>query len=134
MTNEKYQNVMESYQRCWVQPAFFDELYNFFINSSPEIKVFFQNTDFKKQNLLLRVGLLYMVSFAQTEDLYREKIEELGVLHGRSRLNIRPELYPLWVDSLMKVVRKHDAHFNDELEKSWREALQKGIDVMISKY
>ena len=125
---------MQSYERCWVQQGFFDEFYKLFMNSSPEIKALFQHTDFKKQNVLLRVSLLYIISYAQANDLYREKIEALGVLHGRSKLNIRPELYPLWVNSLMQAVSKHDSHFNDELEKSWREALQKGIDIMISKY
>ena len=134
MANEKYQAVMQSYERCWVQKGFFDEFYKLFMNSSPEIKALFQNTDFKKQNVLLRVSLLYIISYAQASDLYREKIEELGVLHGRSKLNIRPELYPLWVNSLMQAVSKYDSHFNDGLEKSWREALQKGIDIMISKY
>ena len=131
---KEYEGVLQSYGRCWVQKKFFDEFYTLFMNSSPEVKPLFKNTDFEKQNTLLRVGLMYFITYAAGDESVRKKIEELGVLHGRSRLNIRSELYPLWVDSLIKAVSKYDIHFNHELEQSWRKVLQKGVDIMVSKY
>ena len=128
------QDVLQSSSRCWEQASFFDEFYALFMENSPEVKSLFKNTDFKKQKTLLRVGLSYLISYAQGDESVKKKIEELGMLHGRHKLNISPAWYPIWVNSLMEVVSKHDAYFNHELEQSWRKTLQKGIDLMVSKY
>lgn len=134
MPSNASERVMQSYGRCSVQPAFFDEFYSRFMASSPEVKTLFQNTDFKRQNTLLRVGLSYLIIYGDGSESVKGKIEELGTLHGRSKLNIRPELYPLWVDSLMEAVRQYDVRYTEELGQAWRETLQKGIRLMLSKY
>lgn len=131
---DTFEKVFESYSRCHAQKDFFDDFYKLFMENAPEVRELFKNTDFKKQNTLLRVGLTYLISYAKGDPSVKAKIEELGALHGRAKLNIRPEWYPLWVNSLMKAAAKHDLYFNRELEQSWRKALQKGIDLMVSKY
>ena len=55
-------------------------------------------------------------------------------IHSRHFLDIRPELYALWLDSLCEAIQQHDSQHTPELEQLWREAMQKGIDLMISAY
>ena len=44
--------VMQSYGRCCANPAFFDSFYRHFLDSSPEIRAKFANTDMPAQKLL----------------------------------------------------------------------------------
>jgi hypothetical protein len=40
------------------------------------------------------------------------------------------EHFALWLDSLCEAMAQHDPEFNAELERMWRELMQKGIDLM----
>ena len=61
-------------------------------------------------------------------------IKHLGELHSRRRMNIKPDMFPIWVDCLMKTIADLDPEFSQELEKQWRHALQKGIDLFIQMH
>ena len=49
-------------------------------------------------------------------------------------LDIRPELYDLWLDALIATAREHDPDFDAAAEALWRECLRPGIEVMRSHY
>ena len=46
-------------------------------------------------------------------------------------LDVPPEMYEMWLDSLCEAVGKHDPEYNDELEQQWREAMKPTIQRMI---
>ena len=50
--------VMQSYGRCCASASFFDDFYQQFLQSSPEVRAKFTNTDMPAQKLLLRQGIL----------------------------------------------------------------------------
>ncbi len=126
--------VRQSYGRALRGGAFLDDFYKEFLASSPEIKPMFAKTDFTKQKELLREGVSFLLMFCQDMPLAKVKIERLGTSHNRSHLNIRPDMYRFWIDSLMKTLKKHDPQFSEALDVQWRQVLNKGIEAMKSAY
>ena len=122
--------VMQSYGRCCASPSFFDTFYQHFLASSPTIRDKFGNTDLTAQKHLLRAGILNLVLYAR--GMPDTKLSALGKSHSREGFDIRPELYDLWVDTLLLAVRQHDLQAADEDLAAWREVLGKGIAVIKS--
>ena len=87
----------------------------------------FARTDFPHQKRMLRESILEMLVFAQTGS-GRDEIERLAERHRQ--LNVKPSHYDLWLDALCEALAKHDPGFNPTLEQMWRDAMQKGIQVM----
>ena len=61
-------------------------------------------------------------------------LERLARRHGRTDLDIKPELYDPWLERLMQAVRECDPMFDPETETAWRRVLQPGIEFMKSRY
>jgi hemoglobin-like flavoprotein len=108
--------VMQSYGRCCASPSFFE----------------FARTDMTAQKQLLRAGILNLVLFAR--GMPDTKLRALGESHSRARLDIRPELYDLWIDALLKTIRQHDGELQQQDLKAWHMVLNKGIDVIKAAY
>ncbi|WP_295515911.1 globin domain-containing protein [uncultured Pseudomonas sp.] len=126
------QNVMLSYGRCCASPAFFDDFYQGFLASSPQVREKFVHTDMAAQRLLLRQGIMNLVLVAR--GMPATKLRYLGESHSHARLDIGPELYELWIDCLLASLAQHDPDFSPALRQEWREALEAGIAVMRSYY
>lgn len=124
--------VMQSYGRCCSSPAFFDDFYREFLDSSPQIRAKFTDTDMPAQKLLLRQGILNLVMHAR--GMPDTKLRALGESHSKARLDIRPELYDLWLDALLHTVSRHDAQHSDQVRQAWREVLNKGIAIIKAHY
>jgi hemoglobin-like flavoprotein len=122
-----FNQVVASYHRARQSGQLFDTFYILFLGKSPEIPPMFARTDFPHQKLMLRESILEMLVFAQT-GLGRVEIERLAERHRQ--LNVTPRHYELWLDALCEALAKHDPQFNSALEKMWRDAMQKGIEVM----
>ena len=128
------QTVRESYGRCTLQKAFFEDFYDIFMSSSPEIKPFFSRTDMTKQRQLLREGISFMLLYAQKNEGGKLAINNIGQLHDQNHVNVRPNLYRLWIDSLLKCIEKHDNRFTEDVRRAWEEILKPGIDRFVDVY
>ena len=95
--------VMQSYGRCCASKTFFDDFYQRFLQSSPEVRAKFTNTDMPAQKLLLRQGILNLVLFSR--GLPPTKLQALAKSHSRDKLDIQPHLYTFWVDALIRRVQ-----------------------------
>ncbi|UPQ82233.1 MULTISPECIES: globin [Pseudomonas] len=124
--------VMQSYGRCCASPSFFDDFYAAFLASSPAVREKFARTDMTAQKHLLRAGILNLVLFAR--GMPDTKLRALGKSHSREHLDIRPELYDLWIAALLKTIDDHDPELQQEDLQAWRQVLNKGIDVIKSHY
>jgi hemoglobin-like flavoprotein len=124
--------VMQSYGRCCASPAFFDDFYRHFLASSPLIREKFAKTDMSGQKQLLRQGILNLVMHAR--GLPDTKLRALGESHSRQRLDIRPELYDLWLDALLLSISAHDKACDADIRQAWREVLNQGIAVIKAGY
>ncbi len=124
--------VMQSYGRCCASPQFFDTFYRLFTASSPQVREKFLNTEMPTQKQLLRAGILTLVLHAR--GMPDSKLRAIGQSHAREGFDIRPELYDLWLDSLLQAIRAHD-HAADEGDlAAWREVLEPGIALIKSFY
>lgn len=112
--------------------GFFDSFHSIFKNSHPDVAPMFARMDFTKQNELLRVALGIMLMIDHAGDAAKQILTKIRESHSRNRLNIRPELYDCWVDSLMRACAQHDPEFSAETQTAWREVLQKRIDYIRS--
>ncbi len=123
-----------SYERCQSKPGFLERFDEIFLGSSPEVAEKFRHTDFARQHKALKASLytLMLVGSGKPEAL--QHLERLAQLHSRKQLNIRPELYDLWLSGLLKAVGEFDRAFDEQTEGAWRRVLQPGIDYMKAKY
>ncbi len=124
--------VMQSYGRCCHSNEFFDTFYRIFLASSPEVRAKFANTNMQAQKLLLRQGIMNVVLYAR--GMPDTKLRALGCSHSRKGMNIRPELYKLWTESLLKTVRHHDKEASTDTLQAWAEVIQKGVGVILEEY
>lgn len=131
---EKYAAIKASYDRCCESEGFLETFYEHFFAKSPEIPRLFAHTDFERQHKVLRSALWQMVMYGTGFDDVRRSLRVTAEIHSRQFLDIKPELYALWLDSLCEAIAQHDPQYTLELEQLWREAMQKGIDLMVSSY
>ena len=127
--SEEVNDVTASYYRCRGDRAFLDTFYDLFLSKSPEIRKMFAKTDFKIQKLMLRQSLLALICFDRGIAGTREEIERLATRH--KELEVKPEMYSMWLDALCEAIKKHDPEYTPELEQNWRQAMRKSIDEMI---
>jgi hemoglobin-like flavoprotein len=125
--NTDFDQVIASYHRARQSDELFDTFYRLFLGKSPEIPPMFARTDFPHQKLMLRESILEMLVFAQTGS-GREEIKRLAERHRA--LNVQPAHYDLWLDALCEALSQHDPHFTADLERMWRDSINKGIELM----
>lgn len=126
--------VKINYGKCSIKPDFFDRFYEHFLASHPNFKPMFANTDFSKQKELLKNSITYMIMFATGSGFAKGEIDRISVIHDDKHFNVKPEYYPFWVDALIKTLKEFDPEFSSELEQSWREVTQLGINSFIEKH
>lgn len=124
--------VFQSYGRSCNNIIFFEDFYDIFMSKSQDVRDMFVNTNMEAQRALLRSGILWLVMRAR--GMPDTKIRALGESHSRSKMNINPSFYGLWLDALMETLYRHDPEFSPEMEKIWRRTLSPSIDLIKSMY
>ena len=123
----------DSLERCSANADFLRRFYTLFLASSGEVAKKFEHTDFRRQTRLLRTSLYIMMLSSDDPELGAH-LERLAKLHGRAGLDIKPELYDVWLDCLLRAVAEFDPMFDTQSAGAWRRVLQPGIDFMKSRY
>ena len=82
------------------------------------------------------MALRSAIVYAEEPDMQvvRKRMNEIGENHSRAHMNVRPEWYPIWLDSMIHAVEECDPHFSESLGDTWRIVLTPAIDLIISKY
>ena len=77
-----------------------------------------------------------MAVAAQLEDdaVAWSEMARLAKRHNRGDLDVRPGLYDLWLECLLKAASTHDPAFSPEVEAAWRETLAVGIRYLGSRH
>ena len=123
----------DSIERCSCSPDFLRRFYTLFLASSDTVAKKFEHTDLRKQARMLKTSLYIMMSAScGSEQIVH--LERLAKLHSRAELDIKPELYDLWLDRLVQTVKEFDPMFDLEIDTAWRRVLQPGIEFMKSRY
>lgn len=126
--------VRKSYGRVLTKRTFVSRFYEIFTQSHPVIGKMFKNTDFKRQNELLSQSINMAILFPQNNVIAKNAIARIRQSHNHEHLNINPNLYPLWLDSLIAAVKETDPEFTPALEKQWREILEPAINHIKEGY
>jgi hemoglobin-like flavoprotein len=126
------QTYNDSFEYCLSREAFLPRFYDRFMGSSAEVRELFRNTDFQRQNRILKKSLYVLTMASVGTDEAREELLRLGRSHGREGMNVPPYLYDLWLDCLIETVREFHTEWHPDIERSWREMLSPHIAVLKS--
>lgn len=130
-----YALVKDEFSRCVISPGFFDDFYREFTGKSPEIRTMFAHTEMKAQKEALRAGLMFLIMYAEGKSAFATtKLDKIGTTHRRTQLNVRPDLYPFWMQSLITTVSKHVPTFSPTSRAAWQAVLQHGVNRIVSHY
>ena len=113
--------------------GFLDYFYKEFLNSSDEIAELFSSTNFENQTKMLKKSIAELVRF-YSEKTINQHLLAIGSLHSKTKLNIRPEMYDIWLTTLLNAVKKFDPEFHTKTELIWRIILAPGIAYMKFAY
>jgi hemoglobin-like flavoprotein len=125
-----------SLKRCLGTTEFLRDFYELFMDSSPEVREKFKNTDFPKQARILADSLFLMAVASESTSgaIAGKELDRLAQRHSRTGLDIKPELYGVWLECLLHAASRHDPEFSVEIEAAWRQALAPGIEQLRSAY
>ena len=132
MRADQLERVEESYARCTESPGFLDTFYQHLLESSPAIPPMFSQTDFERQTKLLQHSLGVLIIYAKRQN--PALLERIAERHNRDNVNVKPDLYPFFVESLVEAVAKHDPQFDSDAAEAWRAAVTPGIEFMKARY
>lgn len=131
----KFDDLQQSYGRCLREKNFIERFYEIFLDSHPEIRPMFANTDFQKQRMALRRGISAAITHASGSALSRSTMDQMAHAHSRrGHAPVRPDLYPHWVDSLVQAVKETDPEITPALEQRWRQGMQIVVDDFSRHY
>ena len=131
---ERTSTVAESLARCLDDSRFLDRFYELFVSSSDSVADKFRNTDFDSQKRVLASSLYLMIMAMEGGDAAVAYMERIAARHGRNDLDIRPEMYDVWLDCLVCAASECDPNFSDEIEAAWREVMRFGIEFMRKRH
>jgi len=124
----------ESLARCSLDEGFVPAFYKRFMASSPEVSKRFRYTEFEKQNRMLLNSLELAAHAIDGEPEALSELKKRSQTHDRDHMNIKPELYDLWLDSLVLTAGEFDDDWNEGVEEGWRTVLGFVIHRMVSSY
>jgi hemoglobin-like flavoprotein len=135
-TSERIASFESSLRRCLASASFLDRFYELLIASSPEVGEKFRNTDFERQKKVVAESLFATAMAARDGfgGVVGERLRKIARRHSREQRDIRPELYDLWLDCLLRAVAEHDPEHSPEVERAWRETLSEGVAFMREHY
>lgn len=132
---DDYSDLHQSYGRCNANGPFIERFYDVFLDSHPDVRRAFANTDFDRQRRLLRRTLTSAIMYAAGSGSVEREIAAMAEIHSRKgRAPVQPHLYGYWLDSLITVIREFDPECDFQLERRWREALNKIVDHFTGVY
>ncbi len=134
MSRDATEAANASYQRCCTAPEFFESFYRNFFEACPEAEPKFANTDFERQNKLLRHAIGLLLILPKQPEADPTILARIADRHSRRDLDVHPSLYPFFVDSLIVTVQQYDPEFTPEIEDAWRTTVARGVEYMISRY
>ncbi|MBL1259543.1 MAG: hypothetical protein COB33_003305 [Thiotrichaceae bacterium] len=131
---EEISRVRLSYGRAISKRQFLDRFYELFMSSSPAVARKLASTDIATQQELLSQAINMVILFPQGNKIAKNAIKRIRESHCRDRLDIKPEYYQFWIDSLIAALSEHDPDFNEELDRAWRKVVQEAIDFIAEGY
>ena len=134
MTEQDFTVFQESLERCLGGKGFVLRFYERLRESSPEAAEKFASTSWPIQKRKLTASLYMAMLLADDSPEGRAHFDRIAQLHGKEALDIRPDLYGVWIDTILESVAEFDPNYDDEIERVWRTLLQPAADYMKARY
>jgi hemoglobin-like flavoprotein len=133
-----YESIFDhSFERCRNRQqdgqSFFSQFYSRYLAVDPRVAEAFRNTDMEAQQRMLERSFYRLLTFYATNSA-DDYIEQIAISHNRHHHNITPDLYDLWLETLLQTVADYDPEYDDDIELAWRLVLSTGITYMKFKY
>lgn len=122
-----------SYDRCCAVEHFFEDFYRNFFRRCPPAKPLFADTDFERQNKLLKHAFGLLLIFPNQPDGEPTILTRVAERHSHRELGVDPSMYQPFVDALIDTVRACDPRFTPAVESAWRLTVHKGVAYMQAK-
>ena len=123
--------VIDSYLRCVEDDRFFDQFYTIFLESDPFVKQKFALVDLEKQQVLIRRGLMSILTHLDDGNLAgKVTLRRLRESHGEQGMGVKAHHYTLWKDALLQTIEIIDPKYDESLARLWAQALDHGIALM----
>jgi hemoglobin-like flavoprotein len=127
--------VEQSLDRLSAFPSFLERFYDLFLESSPLVREKFKDTNFHRQRRMLQASLHGVITLVRYGESWPDPyLREVAETHSRRDLDIPPELYKLWLNSLLQAVSEHDPQHDADLHLAWQRVLRVGVDFFTSRY
>ena len=131
---ETLETFNDSLARCQTDPHFLTLFYKKFVLSNSEVREKFSNTNMAQQKMMLHASLYMIMLAKQGNDAASAYLDRIALRHSKSELDIRPELYDLWLETLIETVSEIDTLFDKHVENAWLDVMRYGVEYMKSKY
>lgn len=123
-----------SLDRCLADAGFIPCFYERFLASSEDVRRKFEHTNFPDQQKRLARSLRVLGAAMQGDLVALRHLNARAESHSQHNLDIRPDLYLLWEDALMKTASEVDPEWNEHVAESWRVVLIHAIHYMVKRY
>ncbi|MFT3693182.1 MAG: CBS domain-containing protein [Kofleriaceae bacterium] len=123
-----------SMDRCLEHAGFVEAFCTRFLATSSDIRAKFAGGDIAKQHAALTSGFRYATDVALGKPGALGHLTEEAALHDHHHRDIRPEMYALWLESLIATVRETDARCDLVTEHAWRIMMGNVISYMTRRY
>jgi hemoglobin-like flavoprotein len=111
-----------------------EKFYEIFFTRHPDVKKFFEGVKIPRQAVLLTTALaLIERNYEKPSPAITEYLHYLGTKHHGWQIS--RELYVPWTDAMLETLSKfHGSDWNAELQRQWREAIGKAVELMLEGY
>ncbi|WP_101757679.1 globin [Oceanicoccus sp. KOV_DT_Chl] len=134
LTEEIVAEFNDSLERCGNASKFLGRFYQIFSESSPDIAAKFASSDMHHQIRALKTSFYMAMVAADVQAEAAAYLERIAQYHNRDTLDIKPEYYQLWIDSMVQAVSECDPQFDQRVDFVWREFMRPAIEFMQSRY
>lgn len=132
-----YKTFDASYWRLWLRTidgvSFAEACINELVGASEEIRAKFTASGRDRMTRALLVAIIQLAASSQS-DRPTDMLRDVAIRQSRHNRDIAPHLYDTFLECLLRVVRKYDPSYSDEVGEAWKEILTPGLEYMKSMY
>jgi len=122
--------VIDSYRRCVARADFIDRFYIHLFEASPDIREKFRDTDLEQQRTMIRKAITTIIMQSAGIQAANLSLDRIAATHGKEGMNITPDMYQLWIDTMVRTVRECDSQCDHRVAETWRVVLSQGIGYL----
>ena len=131
MDENSEKTLNDSLQRCLNNNDFIAIFYQHFVDSDPEIRELFKNSDMARQQEMMGKSLMSMI--AASEENWHSDQQLVNLSRQHQQLSIQPRHFELWEQSLLKTIAQCDPDFDEKIASCWQKIIKRGKEFMISR-